>query len=86
MMTAAENDLLCRVEGEAPMGQLMRQHWTPVCLIEEELEQGRVAEPFPSAAILAQGHYLCYRPEQLESPVFEAFRSWILEEGARRRM
>lgn len=35
MMTAAENDLLCRVEGEAPMGQLMRQHWTPVCLIEE---------------------------------------------------
>ena len=39
MMTAAENDLLCRVEGEAPMGQLMRQHWTPVCLIEE------VAEP-----------------------------------------
>ncbi|AVO34620.1 Rieske 2Fe-2S domain-containing protein [Ottowia oryzae] len=39
MMTAAENDLLCRVEGDAPMGQLMRQHWTPVCLIEE------VAEP-----------------------------------------
>ena len=38
MMTAAENDLLCRVEGEAPMGQLMRQHWTPVCLIEEVSE------------------------------------------------
>jgi phthalate 4,5-dioxygenase len=30
-----ENDLLCRVEGDAPMGRLMRQHWTPVCLIEE---------------------------------------------------
>ena len=67
---------------EAGMGYAL----VPVCLIEEELEQGRVAEPFPSAAILAQGHYLCYRPEQLESPVFEAFRSWILEEGARRRM
>ena len=39
MMTAAENDLLCRVEADAPMGRLMRQHWTPVCLIEE------VAEP-----------------------------------------
>jgi phthalate 4,5-dioxygenase oxygenase subunit len=35
MMTKEENDLLCRVEGDAPMGQLMRQHWTPVCLIEE---------------------------------------------------
>ncbi|MES2978463.1 MAG: Rieske 2Fe-2S domain-containing protein [Pseudomonadota bacterium] len=39
MLTAEENDLLCRVEGEAPMGQLMRRHWTPICLIEE------VAEP-----------------------------------------
>ncbi len=35
MMTSEENDLLCRVEGQAPMGQLMRRHWTPVCLIEE---------------------------------------------------
>ena len=39
MLTNEENDLLCRVEGDAPMGQLMRRHWTPVCLIEE------VAEP-----------------------------------------
>ncbi len=39
MITAEENDLLCRVEGDAPMGQIMRRHWTPVCLIEE------VAEP-----------------------------------------
>lgn len=35
MLTHQENELLCRVEGEAPMGRLMRQHWTPVCLIEE---------------------------------------------------
>ena len=38
-MTPEENDLLCRVEGEAPMGQLMRRHWLPICMIEE------VAEP-----------------------------------------
>lgn len=38
MMTKEENDLLCRVEGDAPMGQLMRRHWTPVCLIEEVSE------------------------------------------------
>lgn len=38
MLTHEENDLLCRVEGQAPMGQLMRRHWTPVCLIEEVSE------------------------------------------------
>lgn len=38
-MTPEQNDLLCRVEGAAPMGQLMRQHWMPACMIEE------VAEP-----------------------------------------
>lgn len=38
-MTHEENDLLCKVEGDAPMGQLMRRHWIPACLSEE------VAEP-----------------------------------------
>ena len=35
MLTAEENALLCRVEGEAPMGQFMRQFWIPACLSEE---------------------------------------------------
>ena len=35
MLTTEENDLLCRVVGDAPMGQLMRRHWTPICLTEE---------------------------------------------------
>ena len=39
MMTAEENDLLCRVEGDAPTGQIMRRHWIAACLSEE------VAEP-----------------------------------------
>ena len=39
MITSEENELLCRVEKDAPMGQLMRQHWVPICLSEE------VAEP-----------------------------------------
>ena len=38
-MTPEENDLLCRVEGNAPMGQIMRRHWIAACLAEE------VAEP-----------------------------------------
>src|SRR5436305_13757697 len=39
MMTPEENDLLCRVEGDAPMGRIMRRHWIAACLSEE------VAEP-----------------------------------------
>ena len=35
MLTSEENELLCRVEGAAPMGQLMRRHWLPACLVEE---------------------------------------------------
>ncbi len=35
MLTAGENDLLCRVEGDAPMGQMMRRYWLPACLVEE---------------------------------------------------
>ena len=35
MLTKQENDLLCRVEGDAPMGHIMRRHWLPACLIEE---------------------------------------------------
>jgi phthalate 4,5-dioxygenase oxygenase subunit len=39
MLTPLENDLLCRVDGDAPMGGVMRGHWLPACLSEE------VAEP-----------------------------------------
>lgn len=39
MLTPEENEILTRVGPETPMGQLMRQHWTPVCLIEEVAER-----------------------------------------------
>jgi phthalate 4,5-dioxygenase oxygenase subunit len=39
MLTREQNEALCRVEGAAPMGGLMRRHWLPVCMSEE------VAEP-----------------------------------------
>ena len=35
MLTKEQNELLCRVEGAAPMGQMMRRHWLPLCLSEE---------------------------------------------------
>ena len=34
-MTPEENELFCRVEGDAPMGQLVRRHWLIACLSEE---------------------------------------------------
>src|SRR5687768_9920028 len=39
MLTKEQNELLCRVEGSAPMGQLARRHWLPVCMAEEVPER-----------------------------------------------
>jgi phthalate 4,5-dioxygenase len=39
MLTPEQNELLCRVEGDAPMGGIMRRHWLPVCLSEEVAER-----------------------------------------------
>ena len=38
MLTKEDNELLCRVERDAVMGQLMRRHWLPVCMSEEVTE------------------------------------------------
>ena len=35
MLTREQNELLCRVAGDAPMGGIMRRHWLPVCMSEE---------------------------------------------------
>ncbi|MEX0923665.1 MAG: Rieske 2Fe-2S domain-containing protein [Rhodovibrionaceae bacterium] len=40
MLTAEDNELLTRVEGDAPMGQMMRRHWIPACMSEEVEEPG----------------------------------------------
>ncbi len=38
MLTNEENDLLCRIEGDARMGRLMRRHWVPALLCEQLVE------------------------------------------------
>ena len=60
MLTPEENDLLCRVEGEAPMGALMRRHWVPVCLSEE------VDEPDGTPLLVEAigGRYVCFRDSE----------------------
>jgi phthalate 4,5-dioxygenase len=42
MLSAEENDLLCLVEGDAPMGRLMRSHWIPACMSEEVAQRDGV--------------------------------------------
>ena len=37
-MNPDDNDLMCRVEGDAPMGRIMRRHWLPALLSEEVFE------------------------------------------------
>lgn len=68
MMTAEENGLLCRIEGDAPMGRLMRRHWQPVCLVEE------VAEPdgAPVAARLFGEDLVVFRDTQGRVGVLDA--------------
>jgi phthalate 4,5-dioxygenase oxygenase subunit len=39
MLTPEENDVLTRVEREAPMGKLMRRHWIPAALSEQLSER-----------------------------------------------
>jgi phthalate 4,5-dioxygenase oxygenase subunit len=39
MLTRAENDRLCRVGPDAPMGRMMRRYWIPACLSEEVAEK-----------------------------------------------
>ena len=57
MLSKEENDLLTMIENDAPMAQLMRQHWTPVCLIEE------VADPdgTPLRVEALGQKYVCFR-------------------------
>jgi phthalate 4,5-dioxygenase oxygenase subunit len=45
MLSREDNELLCRVEGDAPMGQIMRRHWLPACLSEEVADRDGAPVP-----------------------------------------
>jgi phthalate 4,5-dioxygenase oxygenase subunit len=57
VLSKEENDLLTMIDNDAPMAQLMRQHWTPVCLTEE------VADPdgTPLRVEALGQKYVCFR-------------------------
>ena len=60
MLSQEENELLCRVEGTAPAGEMMRRYWLPALLSEE------VAEPDGTPVRAAPG-----RPQPRRLPRLE---------------
>ena len=56
----------------------------PRFLIADNLAAGTLVEPFDAPVeVDAQGHYLCYAPERLEtSEALRHFRAWMLDECA----
>lgn len=57
----------------------------PRLLVQGELAEGALLSPCGTPVAVDQGHYLCYRPDRLELPPFQAFREWIMEEGRKSR-
>ena len=56
--------------------------FVPWCLVEKSFARGQI-EIIRSFVREPQGHYLCYRPERIERPVFRLFRAWLLDQGRR---
>ena len=57
MLTREQNELLARVEGDAPMGRLMRAHyWIPACVSSQ-----LVADGAPLRVRLLGKNYVAFR-------------------------
>ncbi len=54
----------------------------PRLLVQDELTAGALRIPCGEPMTFDQGHYLCYRPDRQDVPVFHAFRAWVLREAA----
>lgn len=48
----------------------------------EELESGRLVQPFPIIAENGKGYYLVYPPAFVDRPKVAAFREWLMAEAA----
>lgn len=57
----------------------------PRILVQAELAEGSLVIPCGLPVMVDQGHYLCYRSDRLAMPGFDAFRTWLLEQGAQSR-
>jgi phthalate 4,5-dioxygenase oxygenase subunit len=57
VLTREENELLCRVEGDAPAGQLLRRYWLPVTIADELAER----DGTPVRARILGRNYVLFR-------------------------
>ena len=53
------------------------------CLVQEEIDNGRVAVPFDIPVQLQHGYMLCSPDRHSNHPALAAFRAWILEMAGR---
>jgi phthalate 4,5-dioxygenase oxygenase subunit len=68
MLSPAENELLCRVEGDAPGGKAVRRYWLPALLSEEVAEPGGA----PARLRLVGKNYIAFRNTDGELAVLDA--------------
>ncbi len=56
---------------------------TRCSLADEDLQAGRLVRPFPFSMPSPMAHYVVCLPERAHAPNIEAFRAWVVAEGAR---
>ncbi|WP_216893146.1 Rieske 2Fe-2S domain-containing protein [Nocardia alni] len=66
MLNREDNELLARVEGDAPMGELMRRYWMPVLLSSDVESDGA-----PRRVRILGGDYVVFRDSEGEVGVLD---------------
>ncbi len=51
----------------------------PRCVIEEELEEGKLVIPLDRPLLAQDGYYLCYPDHKRNLPALQLFRTWLRE-------
>ena len=69
MITAEENELLTRIEGDTAMGHIMRRHWLPACLSEEVAQR----DGKPVRFRLLGEDLICFRDSEGKLGVIDEF-------------
>ena len=78
MITHEDNLLLCQVEGSSPAGQMMRQHWIPICLSEEVSEADGTPVKAGHTPMRASGMHIINPPFTLAAQLREALPHHIV--------
>ncbi len=50
----------------------------PACLVEDELQSGRLIAPYPEPYVARQGYFLCVKEDRVSIPSVNTLRAWLL--------